>query len=366
MKITAGLVFLLMLFGCDRPASESAQGRIGIGEVLGENGENESGVGSFAYADRVVDFEFPRDHGPHSAFRSEWWYLTVVLETSGGRTFGVQFTLFRQALRRCDESCDGWRGAQVYLGHVGLADVDSRSHREWERISRGHPELAGVRVDPFEAFIENWRLTANASFEEFSLDVPLTGGSIELDMEVVQPVTLQGDRGLSMKGPDNASYYYSIPRLHARGRIDIDGESHPVTGLAWLDREWSTSVLAPEFVGWDWFALHFDRGDNVMAFQLRRRDGAASEYNAGSMINVAGASESLTAEDLEFNPIDTWRGWPIEWRLRVRGEEWRVKAAFADQVMNTSIRYWEGVVDIFDEDDERVGRGYLEMTGYTP
>lgn len=139
MKAALAIGLVLVLFGCDRTMSESAQGRVGIGEVLGERagGADETAANAFAYADRVVDFEFPRDHGPHPAFRSEWWYLTVVLETTDERTFGVQFTLFRQGLKRCDASCDGWRGGQVYLGHVGLADVDAREHRDWERISRG-------------------------------------------------------------------------------------------------------------------------------------------------------------------------------------------------------------------------------------
>ena len=361
-----GLAIAILISGCDDPPGDGASGRIGISDVLGR----EAGgipVRTFAKADTVVPFEFPRDHGPHPAFRSEWWYLTVVLETASERTFGVQFTLFRQGLKRCDGAqCAGWRSAQVYLGHVGLSDVEKGSHREWERISRGHARLAGVSTAPFEAYIDDWRLTADAAFEALSLEVAVPEGTIDLELSVARPITLQGDRGLSHKGADNASYYYSIPRLAASGRIEVDGVRHDVTGLGWLDREWSTSVLAPEFVGWDWFALHLDDGRDVMAFQLRRGDGAASEFNAGSMISPMGASETLLARELVFDPGASWRGWPTAWRVRVRDEVWEVVAAFPDQVMATSIAYWEGVVYVLDGDGRRIGSGYLEMTGYTP
>jgi predicted secreted hydrolase len=31
--------------------------------------------------------------------------------------------------------------------------------------------------------------------------------------------------------------------------------------------------------------------------------------------------------------------------------------------MDTSIVYWEGLVGVFDEPGERVGKGYMELTG---
>ena len=38
----------------------------------------------FAQASSPRVFEFPRDHGPHSAFRQEWWYVTGNLDAAGG------------------------------------------------------------------------------------------------------------------------------------------------------------------------------------------------------------------------------------------------------------------------------------------
>src|SRR6266516_3972638 len=40
-------------------------------------------------------FEFPRDHGTHDEYRTEWWYYTGHLKTDGGRRYGFELTFFR-------------------------------------------------------------------------------------------------------------------------------------------------------------------------------------------------------------------------------------------------------------------------------
>ena len=191
---------------------------------------------------------------------------------------------------------------------------------------------------------------------------------------------------MSHKGPDNASYYYSIPRIDARGSVRVDDTSHAVVGKAWIDREWSTSVLAAEYAGWDWFALHLDDGRDLMVFRLRRVDGAPDRYGAGSLVAADGDATTLTDDDFTLAVIDTWRAWPVQWELTLNGEggepsagereglaprqqepsagereglaprrkeRFLIEAAFADQVMDTSVRYWEGVVVVRHGDGSR-------------
>ena len=64
-----------------------------VSELLGASSSE-----GYALAEGPVPFNFPKDHGPHPDFRNEWWYYTGNLEDSGGRRFGFQFTLFRNAL----------------------------------------------------------------------------------------------------------------------------------------------------------------------------------------------------------------------------------------------------------------------------
>lgn len=341
--------------------------------LRGTLGAREGADASFAKAEAVRAFSFPRDHGPHTRFRSEWWYLTAVLAGEDGREFGAQFTVFRQGVAPVDTApaaagAAAWRTGQVYLGHVAVSDVAQRRHLEAERLARGHPSLAGARATPFAVHVEGWRLASvtGAAFWPLRLQAAAADFAIDLTLTSGKPIVLQGERGLSRKGPNSASYYYSIPRIDAHGRLVVAGQTHTVAGGAWLDREWSTSVLAPEYAGWDWFALRLDDGMDVMLYRMRRTDGQPSGYDAGALIDAAGAARILVAGDFSLTPQASWRGWPIAWRLTLPGEPapWTVEAAFADQLMETSIRYWEGVAHVRDPNGRRIGAGYMELTGY--
>ena len=342
----------------------------GLRGVLGDSGDTTG----FQTADRVVEFAFPRDHGPHPRFRSEWWYLTAVLTTVSGRTFGTQFTLFRQGLAprapgdATPTGTAAWRTGQVYMAHVAVSDVATRRHLQAERVARGHPALAGVTATPFAAYLEDWRLeSSSADFLPLKLDVATTEFDVALTLTGTKPIVLQGEHGLSHKGPENASYYYSMPRIDARGTVRIDGTDHAVAGKAWIDREWSTSVLAAEYAGWDWFALHLDDGRDLMVFRLRRVDGAPDPYGAGSLVAVDGNATTLADDDFTLAVVDTWRAWPVRWELTLNGfpeERFLIEAVFEDQVMETSVRYWEGVVAVRHGDGRTAGSGYMELTGY--
>ena len=355
-----------LLLACGDQATPQRQD-FGLRAALG------GGAGEgFAKAEAPMPLRFPQDHGAHPMFRSEWWYVNAVLRSAGGREFGVQFTLFRQGLEPRREQpvatgADAWRSGQVFMGHIALSDLGAQRHWHAERATRGHPALAGVTAAPFAAHIEGWRLASNgadflplrlqAEAEDFGFDLVLAGPA---------PIVAQGEGGLSRKGPENASYYYSIPRMDASGQVVVRGVDHDVRGDAWLDHEWSTSVLAADYAGWDWMALRLDDGRDLMVFQMRRRDGARSAYDAGAVVDSTGQAKVLAAGDFSLQPLRRWREWPVAWRLALdeEAEPWQVRAAFADQLMETSVRYWEGVALVENASGERIGIGYLEMTGH--
>ena len=367
---TALFAVAALLAGCDDAPPDVLGG--GLRAALGE-GEAPAG---FAQADRPIAFEFPRDHGPHRRFRSEWWYVTAVLAGSAGREFGVQFTLFRHGLRPPRREAPAplvaaWRTGQIYMAHVAVSDVAAERHWQDERLVRGHPQLAGVQGQPFRAHLEGWQLASTGNdFWPLRLQADAHRFAFDLTLMPTKPMVLQGERGLSRKGPTNASYYYSIPRIAASGSVVVDGVAHSLAGSAWLDREWSTSVLATEYVGWDWFALALDDGRDVMLYQMRRRDGTPDEYDSGLLVEADGRARRLAADEFSLTVAKRWRRWPTAWRLTLAGEseaesrEWTVSAAFADQVMATSVRYWEGVVVVENGAGERIGKGYMELTGY--
>ena len=362
------LSVLVLQGGCREPVAESpvSGGQLRLGSVLGE-----TALDGFARADAARSFVFPTDHGPHPGFRSEWWYLTLVLADETGQDLGVQFTLFRQALTPSVEPpVNRWQSEQIYLAHFAVTDVASGSHFSDERFARGHPQLVEVVAEPFSLRLEDWQLQQLQGLEGvWRLQAGTAEAEVEIDLDMQVPIVLQGEAGLSRKGPGQASYYYSMPGIPANGRIRVNGELRTVQGLGWLDREWSTSVLSGGQIGWDWFALQLADGRRLMVFQLRRGDGMRDPYDQGLLVERDGATRHLRAADFSLTPTRYWRDdtgtdWPVAWRLELGNEGLQVEAVLDDQRMKTSIRYWEGMVAVLDDRGERLGRGYLELTGY--
>jgi predicted secreted hydrolase len=364
-----------------------------ISSVLGE--VQDSG---FLKADTPRQFVFPADHGLHPGFRSEWWYLTAVLEDSEGREFGMQYTLFKQALSPAPTGTGSWHTGLAFMAHLALTDVSGKGHLHEQRFARGHPKIAGVTTQPsFRAWLDDWVLQDRG---QQLLDLQLQARASEFDVNLrlqqQQPVVLQGEQGLSRKGEGSASYYYSMPRLEVSGAIQSGGRTHQVTGLAWLDREWSTSVLPDGVAGWDWFALQFFDRTSLMAFRLRRQDGLRDVYDHGMWIPAPVRGEVLqgealqgevlqseagptavlddkasvlTRDDFLLTPTRFWTdrqgvSWPVSWLLDVQGQQYSVNALVDDQVMDAGFVYWEGIVGVQDGDGRDVGRGYMELTGY--
>lgn len=331
-------------------------------------------INGFQHATAVRALHFPDDHGPHPDYRTEWWYLTGSLQDAQGQFYGVQFTAFRQALAPPSPapSDNPWRTPQVYMAHLAVSDTTTSRHLEAQRIVRAHPQLAGAQAQPFAVWVDGWTLaSAGATFLPLQLKAQSESFGINLVMSEGKPVVLQGEQGLSRKGAQQASYYYSMTRLPTSGTLRVGQRTIEVRGHAWLDREWSTGVLSPGQVGWDWFGLQLDEGEDVMVGQLRRRDGARDPYDSGVRVSSDGTYRILQAEDFTLTPLQFWRDdrgvqWPIRWQLTL-AEPPRVlvvQAAFPNQRMDTALVYWEGLVYVLDADERAIGRGYMELTGY--
>lgn len=366
------LGILLLAAGCGRgPETDRADG-IDAASALG--GAAEAG---YARAEGPREFRFPADHGPHPAYRNEWWYLTGNLEDAAGRRFGFQVTFFRIALRPDrPERPSAWGTRDVYMAHFAVTDAAGERFYAFERFARGAAGLAGARLDPFRVWLGDWRLAAKTgNAPPWRLEVGEGALALALRLEALKRPVLQGEDGLSQKGAEegNASYYYSLPRLRVDGDLRLGGHSHAVTGTAWLDREWSTSALEPGQRGWDWFALQLEDGTDLMFYRLRREGGATDPRSAGVVVGPDGASTALGAGSVELEPLRWWSSpkggrYPVAWRMRLpqRGLELSIEPVLSDQELDLSVRYWEGAVDVSGLRKRRKikGRGYVELTGY--
>jgi predicted secreted hydrolase len=362
------MLFLLalVLSACDAQPPQTAA-TMRVDEAMG--GTPDPG---FARAIEPRDFRFPQDHGAHPDFATEWWYLTGNLSSDQGHRFGYQLTLFRVGLRPGEAAKDSdWRSNQVYMGHLAISDITGARHYSAERFARAAAGLAGARTEPFEVWLGPWKLHSNgelfplimqAQQEDFGLSLQVEAGD--------KPMVLQGERGLSRKSatPGNASYYYSFTRLPTSGEVRIGQAKFEVRGDSWLDREWSSSALDKDQSGWDWFALQLDDGRELMFYQLRTREGAMHAYSRGILVEKDGSVQKLVPGRVELMPLRYWQAedgteYPIDWRLLVADHQLdlEVKAGLDDQLMDHSVHYWEGAVDV---SGSHRGQGYLELSGY--
>lgn len=362
------------------------------------------GQDGFSNAATPREFEFPRDHGPHSGFRQEWWYLTGNLSSAAGERFGFELTIFRVALAppaaspasqpnmgqptmgqpnmgqplttAADTAAtlarSPWRTRQIYVAHFAVTDVARRTFRFSQRYERDALGLAGAVADPFRVWIDDWQIGGSPRWRVHAQQKDY---ELSLEVQSLSAPILNGDRGLSVKAsdPGAASYYYSIPRVSVRGQVIRDGVPTEVVGAAWLDREWGSGSLGSNEAGWDWFALQLDDGSALMFYSLRDKDGRRDPHSAGTWVDATGQARQLSDTDVEITVGNHWespRGgrYPSRWHVRVPsvGLDAEVRPVLANQELGTSPRYWEGAVDVSGSRSKArlTGRGYVELVGY--
>lgn len=341
-------IFLVAIF---LPVAAWAQGFAGMGTE----------AGGFAQPEPDPVFRFPEDHGAHPDYRIEWWYLTANLTGPDRQPYGLQWTLFRSAL--APGTGEGFDSPQIWFAHAAVTTPDD--HLFAERFARGGTGQAGVVVDPFSAWIDEWEM-AGDSFDEMRLSAAGARFAYDMSLQAQGPLVFHGDNGYSVKSAQGqASYYYSQPAFAVRGTLKLPSGEVPVSGSAWLDREWSSQPLAADQTGWDWFSLSFDGGEKLMGFRLRQNDG--SYFSSATWIEPDGASTPLENDAFAAVP-QVWsevagREVPTRWSVAVpdKALQVTVTALNPDAWMDVSVPYWEGPVAI---EGSHSGRGYLEMTGY--
>jgi predicted secreted hydrolase len=318
---------------------------------------------------------FPRDHGAHPDYRTEWWYLTGWLDVPGGAPLGFQVTFFRTRTEIDPANPSAFAAKQLIIAHAALADPARGTLLHDERIARAGMGAAGAAVDDTDVRLASWRF-ARRPDGSYHCTLPARGFALELGARPTQALLAQGDAGYSRKGPAaaQASYYYSQPQLEVRATLTRDGRAQALAGTGWLDHEWSSTLLPANAAGWDWIGMNLDDGSALTAFQIRGQGtGSAPLYAYASLRAPGGPARTFRPEDVRFTPLAEWTsprtraGWPVAQRVSVGGRAFSTSPLMKDQEldsrMTTGAVYWEGASELL-EDGRRVGRGYLEMTGY--
>jgi len=326
----------------------------------------------------IAPLAFPSDFGAHLDARTEWWYVTGALQT-GDRLWGFQITFFRAATHVAGTDASRFAARQLLFAHGAVSDLAARRLRHDQRIARSGFGIAEASVADTALALRDWRLLrsggAGASRYAASAASDSAGFAFDLELAATQPLLLQGEDGVSRKGPrrEQFSRYYSEPQLDVRGTLAVEGRPAAVAGRAWLDHEWSDAYMDPGAVGWDWIGMNLDDGSALMAFRMRRADGSTL-WTGGSWRSPGRPPRSFTADEVHFTPLRRWRSassqaeYPVAWLLEIPQGSFEVRARLDDQELDsrgsTGAIYWEGTSDLLDAQGRRVGRGYLEMTGY--
>ena len=327
----------------------------------------------FAQVSPRTVLSFPRDFGAHPDFRTEWWYATGWLQTADGQQLGFQVTFFRSATEHERSNPSKFAPKQLIVAHAALSDPAIGKLQHDQRVARAGFGLAQVAESTTNIKLGKWSMLREAD-GRYRVTLPARDFSFDLTLTPTQPVLLQGVQGYSRKGPkpEQASHYYSEPQLQVSGAITRNGKTITVSGRAWLDHEWSSTVLDPKAVGWDWVGANLDDGRALMAFRIRGVDGS-SLWQHATLREKDGRLRQLNGDAIRFTPVRYWRSprtqarYPVEVTLEIEQQRWQLRPLQDDQELDsrqsTGAVYWEGAVTL-ERDGHRAGRGYLEMTGY--
>ena len=348
--------------------------------TLGAGGQE----GGYRLALPGYRFEFPRDHFSHPEFRTEWWYYTGNLRTRDGRAFGFELTFFRQAVsdsgpERLSPTTSPWEVRDVYLAHFALSDLQGGRFLHDQRMNRAGPGLAGASLEARRVWNGNWQVHWDGDHQQLQAVAPAFAARLAL--RPAKPPVIHGVNGVSQKaaGAGRASHYVSLTRLVTAGTLEVEGQRFEVEGLSWMDHEFFTHQLSPEQAGWDWFSLQLDDGTELMLYRLRRVDGNADPFSAGTFVDAAGRATHLSAADFRLEPRGrTWKSaatggaYPLEWAITVDSLALSLRLTTPLDAQEIASRhaavpsYWEGAIRVAGTrgGQPMAGSGYLEMTGY--
>jgi predicted secreted hydrolase len=337
----------------------------------------------FQFATAGYRYNFPRDHGSHPTYRTEWWYYTGHLHSKIGRAFGFELTFFRRGVPPDEIKTlpSKWSVKDLYLAHFAVTDISGKRFHFSEKFSREGLGKAGADESRLRVWIDDWR--AEASIElaaSHTLAAHDETHALALTLQPAKPLVTHGAAGISRKGKDvgQASHYYSFTRLATSGKLTIDGESFDVTGTSWMDHEFGSAELGADQVGWDWFSIQLEDDTELMLYRMRRKDGSSDLASSGTAVSPDGRTRHLEVTDFQIESTGTWTSpeskatYPSRWRLRFPSLDLvlDVTPLLADQELRTSrstkVSYWEGAVAVTGTKQGRPvkGQGYVELTGY--
>src|ERR1700722_16818736 len=154
-----------------------------------------------AYAPVVENhpLTFPADYGSHPQFRTEWWYVTGWLTTEHGEPLGFQITFFRTKPDIDGNNPSAFTPRQLLIAHCAISDPKRGRLWQDQRIRRAGLGLAEAGTGDTHVWIDRWSLQRGAA--GYSAKIDAEDFSFNLNLVETQALLLNGDAGVSRKGP---------------------------------------------------------------------------------------------------------------------------------------------------------------------
>ena len=327
---------------------------------------------SFILFAEPLNWEFPKDHGIHPTYDTEWYYITGHLVDTNNELHGFQVTFFRHKLTKVPDNFSLWNSPHLYTAHFAFTNGRDETFNHYETMGRESYKIAKGMSGNMGIHINDWSLSMKGNI--IFIDITTTDGQFKLKLESVKPITFHGTNGYSQKSAstDHFSYYYSFTRLKGSGSYQTS-DNHLIfsDASAWMDREIFNQLLDNDQIGWDWFAIQLDDGSDIMAFRVRSETNG--DYFSGTHIKPNGDTTKLSKKDFQLTILDTWKSpisdasYPIKWNVEIPKFKYSliITARFNFQELKNTIPfpfyYWEGQSLVSGSHN---GRAYMELVGY--
>ncbi|MBW8052042.1 MAG: carotenoid 1,2-hydratase, partial [Cytophagales bacterium] len=287
---------------------------------------------------------FPQDEGWHPGVSAEWWYTTAHLTgDSTGTAYSFMLTyfyfpvfpfdgfrIFNIANETTGEFFQNMQPCTYVLAqdHLDIQAMVGITSEEWVTLQ----DSAGVLI-PFE-----YHLSAHSP-----------DGDIDLVYDMVKRPLMVGDDGFVYLAETDSSYYYSQTKLTVEGTLTLVGFTEPVTGTAWIDRQWGEMNPQLGTTVWEWFSYQLSNGMDLNVWNLFNAQDQIPDtptYRFCSIYindstSITTSNFTLTRQKYAWMP-DNQRCYSQEWHFTYANIDLTITTNFSDQEVFLPFRFYEG------------------------
>lgn len=306
----------------------------------------------YPYHQKGTDIHFPKDEGKHSMVPNlEWWYSVIHAR---GETTNERYSILVSHFNN-------------HFRFFTVTNLDRESHISGTAIGRlrskkGHLDLTQKTKYGIDFFRNKKDTNGNLIPFEYEIKTHHQKMKLEMSLNAIKKPLMVGGTGYTPVGKSGHTWYYSLTRLEAIGRLTVNGFTENIVGEAWMDHQWGPFVVSPVTVGkvfesYEWFCVQLEDGTDLMISNIYDRQNRlplTRGYGGVDLVNSKG--ESKTTLEREFVRTGYWQdpvsgsfmsmGWKLnvpKWNLKLD-----LKPDFLDQMVRFPLNgdFWEGSISV--------------------